>query len=112
MTTRPPGYLPGVSRGIWHVVLGLRTLPQVVQSSELTCQSPLATARITDLPSLPRSGGQGESLLTLAETGLVLVAGDNRRHVISVEGESVAAPRDRGPYRLENADRTTLALCQ
>lgn len=55
---------------------------------------------------------QGESLLVMAATGLVLVAGDNRRHVVAAEGESVAAPLDRGPYRLENADRMTLALCR
>ncbi len=55
---------------------------------------------------------QGESLLALAAAGLVLVTGDNRRHVVSADRESVAAPTGQGPFRLEDADRMTLALCQ
>lgn len=53
---------------------------------------------------------EGDELLALAATGLVLVAGSGRRLVVDADAQRVAAPREEGPYRLEDSQRRVLAL--
>lgn len=67
----------------------------------------VARPRLLDAPILVRDG---ERLRALSAVGLVLVGGDGRRLVIGAPGQAIAAPRDAGPYRLEDARRRVLAL--
>lgn len=53
---------------------------------------------------------QGDDLLALAATGLILVSGSGRRLVLDSDAQSVAAPLEDGPYRLEDSQRAVLAL--
>lgn len=55
---------------------------------------------------------QGESLLVMDAVGLVLISGSDRRQVVHGNRESMAAPLGKGPYRLEDSQRMTLALCR
>lgn len=51
-----------------------------------------------------------EELLVLAAAGLVLVSGSGRRMVVDEARQRISAPREDGPFRLENAERRVLAL--
>ncbi len=53
---------------------------------------------------------QDTQLLALAASGLVLVSGSGRRLIVAGDEQRIAAPRDEGPYRLEDATRRVLAL--
>lgn len=53
---------------------------------------------------------QGEELLAVAATGLVLVSGLGRRQMVECDDEIIIAPREEGPYRLENSHRVVVAL--
>lgn len=51
-----------------------------------------------------------EELTVLCATGLVLTSGSGRRMVVTSDTQRLTAPRDDGPYRLEDAKRQVLAL--
>ena len=53
---------------------------------------------------------EGEELLALAATGLVLISGGGRRLVVESDAQRIAAPKGDAPYRLEDSHRTVLAL--
>lgn len=63
--------------------------------------------RVMTAPILLRDG---DDLLALDAAGLVLVGGGGRRCVVDTARRTVTAPREAGPYRLEDAQRRTLAL--
>lgn len=75
-----------------------------------------ASAELVDGVTRPRLGDapillrMGERLLALAAAGLVLAGGDGRRLVVEEPEQRIEAPRERGPYRLEDSGRTVLAL--
>lgn len=58
-------------------------------------------------PILIRQGGE---LLAIDAAGLILVSGSGRRLVLDSAAQSVAAPLEDGSYRLEDAERTVVAL--
>lgn len=64
--------------------------------------------RVLDGPIVLRSDEQ--TLHVRDARGHMLVDGGGRRRVIEHEVENVRAPRFAGPYRLETADRRTVAL--
>lgn len=53
---------------------------------------------------------QDEDLLVFAAVGLVLISGSGRRLVVDGEGQRIRAPREDGPFRLEDSHRTVVAL--
>ncbi len=65
-----------------------------------------------DLFGVPTLIRHGEDLLALDAAGTVLVDGAGRRQVVgAADRQRIRAPRDRGPFRLERANRWVVALC-
>ncbi len=55
---------------------------------------------------------QGDALLVGDAVGLTLISASDRRQVVSKNWETVVAPIEQGPYRVEDSRRMTLALCR
>lgn len=63
--------------------------------------------RLMDAPMLIR---EGDDLLALDAVGLKLIGGDGAALVVDAPRHVISAPRERGPYRLEEPGRRVLAL--
>ncbi|MDU0349428.1 CehA/McbA family metallohydrolase [Actinomyces sp. MRS3W] len=70
---------------------------------------------LLDAPALVRLGGVAgygdEDLMAVDAAGTVLVDGRGERLLVSAGRQVVHAPRERGPFRLETADRWIIAQC-
>lgn len=64
---------------------------------------------LSDCPILVR---EGDRLWAIGARGLVLVSGTGRRQGVDEDQVILAAPRQHGPFRLEQADRRVIALCR
>ena len=90
------------------LLAGLAAGRTTITSAAVIGTDGVARPVLFGVPALVRVG---HDLTVLDSAGLVLVSGTGERRIVTSTLESIAAPIEGGPYRIEDAHRRTLSLC-